>query len=49
MRGKYLNAFGKYIERIYDSMKRRGRLSAYSPYAPGDVEVHVSPVTVIRV
>ena len=39
----------KYIGRIYDSMKRLRRLSAYSPYAPRDVEVHVSPVTVIRV
>jgi hypothetical protein len=32
----------KYIGRIYDSMKRLRGLSAYSPYAPRDVEVHVS-------
>jgi hypothetical protein len=39
IRGKYLNVFGEYAERIYAHMER---LLAYSPNTPRDIKVRIS-------
>jgi hypothetical protein len=48
MRGKYLNIFGEYAERICVNGDDAKRLLAYSPNTPRDIKVCISWLIIIQ-